>query len=201
MMVYYFCIAVGKPLALSPFTLDDFEASLRHNTHEPACTLISEIHASLLNCIMRDGSFSKDLAPAAMENKANAQREKKEEKEKVEKGRSASRGRSEETDQLDSDHEKEEDKDKSRDEKKEKKENGDDDDDDDDDEELSDEEITDEQKSVQAAAAVVGRGWDKRILRPEDGRPGWERGLVGCLLKVSWSKGEMLDRSIVFQGC
>ncbi|KAL9940166.1 hypothetical protein V8E36_000871 [Tilletia maclaganii] len=64
--VYGYLQAVGKPLQLSPFTLDDFEAALRHNTHEPQCTLIVEIHAAVLNTIIRDGNFSKELAPAAL---------------------------------------------------------------------------------------------------------------------------------------
>lgn len=194
MMVYYFCIAVGKPLGLSPFTLDDFEAALRHNTHDPPCTLVSEMHGSLLNCIMRDGSYSKDLAPAALETKALEKREKVKERERLEKGRSASRGRSEDVDELNSNLDETEEKDKSKDESSSKeievkKEDGvgeiskvDDDDD-----ELTDdeEEYSEEEKSVMMAATQIGKGWEKRILKPEDGRPGWERALVGCLLKVS----------------
>ncbi|KAK0522588.1 hypothetical protein OC842_006419 [Tilletia horrida] len=64
--VYGYLQAVGKPLQLSPFTLDDFEAALRHSTHEPQCTLIVEIHAAVLNAVIRDGNFSKELAPAAL---------------------------------------------------------------------------------------------------------------------------------------
>ena len=36
------------PLHLSTFTLDEFEAALRHNTSEPPCALIAEIHATLI---------------------------------------------------------------------------------------------------------------------------------------------------------
>jgi len=36
------------PLHLSTFTLDEFEAALRHNTSDPPCTLIAEIHATLI---------------------------------------------------------------------------------------------------------------------------------------------------------
>lgn len=36
------------PLHLSTFTLDEFEAALRHNTNNPPCVLIAEIHATLI---------------------------------------------------------------------------------------------------------------------------------------------------------
>lgn len=36
------------PLHLSTFTLDEFEAALRHNTSDPPCALIAEIHATLI---------------------------------------------------------------------------------------------------------------------------------------------------------
>ena len=36
------------PLHLSTFTLDEFEAALRHNTSDPPCVLIAEIHATLI---------------------------------------------------------------------------------------------------------------------------------------------------------
>ncbi|CAD6892302.1 unnamed protein product [Tilletia controversa] len=64
--VYGYLQAVGKPLQLSSFTLDDFEMALRHPTHDPQCTLVVEIHAAVLNTVIRDGSFSKELAPAAL---------------------------------------------------------------------------------------------------------------------------------------
>lgn len=38
----------SAPLHLSTFTLDEFEAALRHNTSEPPCALIAEIHATLI---------------------------------------------------------------------------------------------------------------------------------------------------------
>ena len=55
-----------KPLAISTFSLDDYEHALAHKTHEPACTLVAEVHSVLLNTIIRDGSQSKELAPAAL---------------------------------------------------------------------------------------------------------------------------------------
>ena len=36
------------PLHLSTFTLDEFEAALRHSTYDPPCILIAEIHATLI---------------------------------------------------------------------------------------------------------------------------------------------------------
>lgn len=38
----------STPLHLSTFTLDEFEAALRHNTSDPPCILIAEIHATLI---------------------------------------------------------------------------------------------------------------------------------------------------------
>ncbi|KAK0549789.1 hypothetical protein OC845_002944 [Tilletia horrida] len=64
--VYGYLQAAGKALQLSPFTLDDFEAALKHPTHEPQCTLLVEIHAAVLNTLIRDNTLAKDLAPAAL---------------------------------------------------------------------------------------------------------------------------------------
>ena len=33
---------------LSTFTLDEYESAIRHNTNDPPCTLIAEVHATLL---------------------------------------------------------------------------------------------------------------------------------------------------------
>lgn len=38
----------STPLKLSPFTLDEFEAAIRHNDPVQPVTLISEIHSSLI---------------------------------------------------------------------------------------------------------------------------------------------------------
>lgn len=64
--VYYFFLALGEPLGISSIALDDFESALRHPVAEPPCVLLAEMHAVLLNSIVRDGPHSRDLAPAAV---------------------------------------------------------------------------------------------------------------------------------------
>ncbi|CDZ96386.1 Chromatin remodeling complex WSTF-ISWI, large subunit (contains heterochromatin localization, PHD and BROMO domains) [Phaffia rhodozyma] len=49
-----FLNAFGKTLVLSPFTLDDFVSSLTYDLVDPPHPLTSEVHACLLNVIMRD---------------------------------------------------------------------------------------------------------------------------------------------------
>ncbi|KAJ1018114.1 hypothetical protein NDA16_004981 [Ustilago loliicola] len=55
---YYFLISHGKPLLLSPFTLDDYEQALQHKLSDPSCTLINEIHRTMINLIVRNGGSS-----------------------------------------------------------------------------------------------------------------------------------------------
>ncbi|CBQ69776.1 related to ITC1-subunit of Isw2 chromatin remodelling complex [Sporisorium reilianum SRZ2] len=55
---YYFLMSTGKPLLLSPFTMDDYEHALKHQLSDPSCTLINEIHRTLVNLIVRDGGSS-----------------------------------------------------------------------------------------------------------------------------------------------
>lgn len=100
----------------------------------------------LINAIVRDGSHSKGLAPAALDGKVA-----------TDPGTSA-RGTSEEVDQssrLSSVIEGDADM------------------------------VCTPEGNVTSAALQMGRGWEKKILRLEDGRRGWEASLVGCLVKVS----------------
>jgi bromodomain adjacent to zinc finger domain protein 1A len=55
-----FLVAHGHPLHLSPFTLDEFEGALRHNLLEPPCTLLGEIHSTLVY-ILRTVPSNKEL--------------------------------------------------------------------------------------------------------------------------------------------
>lgn len=61
-VTYYFLVSLGKPLLLSPFTLDDYEHALRHPN--VACNLITEIHSVLINTIVRDGGSHQPLKTA-----------------------------------------------------------------------------------------------------------------------------------------
>ena len=44
----------SKPLRLSPFTLDDFEAALAHRNAQVRCSLLIEIFTSIMNIIIRE---------------------------------------------------------------------------------------------------------------------------------------------------
>ncbi|PKI85104.1 hypothetical protein MVES_000771 [Malassezia vespertilionis] len=69
LMAYYFFLTLGTPLHISTIAYDDFDAALRHPTHEPACFLLNEMHGVLLNAIVRDGAHSRDLAPGIQAKK------------------------------------------------------------------------------------------------------------------------------------
>ncbi|ODN82220.1 hypothetical protein L202_02506 [Cryptococcus amylolentus CBS 6039] len=59
-----FLNVMGTPLNLSPFTIDEFENAL-NQTDGPAPTLLAEIHACLLNLLVKDrlaGNFTKPLS-------------------------------------------------------------------------------------------------------------------------------------------
>lgn len=64
--VYYFFLSLGEPLGISNMALDDLNGALRHPVSDPPCPLLAEVHAVLLNAIVRDGTHSRDLAPAAI---------------------------------------------------------------------------------------------------------------------------------------
>ncbi|PWN49280.1 hypothetical protein IE53DRAFT_154692 [Violaceomyces palustris] len=155
MMTFYFLMAFGKPLLITPFTLDEYEAALRHSTHEPSCPLIQEIHSVLLNAIVRDGIRSKDVGSAALTSKT---------------GGVGSRDYSASVDpdqEIDSvvpsregsviDH-------------------------------WNQDGADDSVQAIYEAAAKIGKGWDMRILKVDEGRDGWESHLVGCLLARATSE-------------
>ena len=50
-----------KPLSLSTFTIDEYEHALYHNNPLQPCTLIQEIHQSLLSVIRTDALTNQDL--------------------------------------------------------------------------------------------------------------------------------------------
>lgn len=72
LIVWNFLQVFGKPLGISPIVLDDFEGCLRHDVSDIECVMIAEIHAVLLNTIIKDRKSSKSanatgamaLAPA-----------------------------------------------------------------------------------------------------------------------------------------
>ncbi|KAH9944458.1 chromatin remodeling complex protein [Epithele typhae] len=48
LMSYNFLVVYGQPLHMSTFTMDDYEAALRHSAIEPRCQLLAEVHAALI---------------------------------------------------------------------------------------------------------------------------------------------------------
>ena len=56
---------IRQPLHLSTFTLDEFEHAMRHSLIEPQCTLLSEIHSTLLYNL-RTVSFQRHSAIRSM---------------------------------------------------------------------------------------------------------------------------------------
>ncbi|KAL1406251.1 hypothetical protein Q8F55_007945 [Vanrija albida] len=57
LLSWSFLNVMGKPLGLSPFTLDDFEQSLYHtDPYTAPVPLLTEIHAVLLNALIKDST-------------------------------------------------------------------------------------------------------------------------------------------------
>jgi hypothetical protein len=55
LFTWSFLNVMGKPLGLSPFTLDDYEQSLLHTDEYTApAPILVEVHAALLNALMKD---------------------------------------------------------------------------------------------------------------------------------------------------
>ncbi|KAI8995548.1 chromatin remodeling complex protein [Trametes punicea] len=61
LMSWNFIVVYGQPLHISPFTMDDFEAALRHSMVDPPCQLLAEIHATLIYNL-RTVSFNRHSA-------------------------------------------------------------------------------------------------------------------------------------------
>lgn len=54
-------------MKLSSFTLDEYESALRHAVDEPTCTLITEIHVSLI-ALAKERSAQRHLASNSLED-------------------------------------------------------------------------------------------------------------------------------------
>lgn len=168
LVTYHFLHAFGKVLQLAPFTLDDYDSALRHSSSEP-CTLIGEVHATLINLIVRDGSYGKNMGPAVFGGKAPT-------------NGTAAKGDDEEEEQE---------------ELEEEEESGDEldsqagSDDEAEAEDPQEEEDAQEESDSEVIKAALGasRGWEKKSLKIEDGRAGWENSLLGVLAKVGGRSG------------
>lgn len=139
--LYYFLISVGKALCLSPIAFDDLDAALRHPTHDPPCPLLAEVHAALLQTIVRDGAHSRDMAPAMVQARQRMHEAPEVLEEPEKPADDAKSDQSSDLDDLDESPE----------------------------------------RVVIDAAYDIGHQWERRALKAEDGRRGWESHLVGCL--------------------
>ncbi|PWN27366.1 hypothetical protein BDZ90DRAFT_279725 [Jaminaea rosea] len=184
LITYHFLQAFGRPLMLAPFTLDDYQSALQHDTAEPSCTLIAEIHACLINLIVRDGTHSKGLAPAALADKAGARGVSS-------NGRAGSDGAEEEEEEEEEEVEAEEEE-ESGDELDSREatptagndaEAGEDGEEKDEAEDAEDAVEREASHEVLSAAVNLGRGWENRVLKLDDDRRQWEQSLVGILAK------------------
>lgn len=118
------------------------------------------MHGVLLNAIVRDGAYSRDLAPAALEAKKRAAQQAAEAAAAAAAAPPPSAPTSPpapaggQADDMSSD--------------------------------ISDLDDLDEspEKRVLDAAHAAGRGWEKKLLHADDHRAGWENHLVGCLASV-----------------
>ncbi|KAH9857859.1 chromatin remodeling complex protein [Lenzites betulinus] len=61
LMCWNFLVVYGHPLHISSFTMDEFEAALRHSLVDPPCQLLAEIHATLIY-ILRTVAFNRHSA-------------------------------------------------------------------------------------------------------------------------------------------
>jgi bromodomain adjacent to zinc finger domain protein 1A len=58
-------LSVSQPLHLSSFTLDEFEHAIRHSVADPPCSLLAEVHSTLIYNL-RTVSFQRHSAVRSM---------------------------------------------------------------------------------------------------------------------------------------
>ena len=156
MTVYYFLLTLGKPLGISTMALDDFEAALRHHTHDPPCPLLCEVHGVLLNAIIRDGAHCRDFSPAAM-----AAKQKRAQAADAAPGAANGEAKAEDAQPEEAPEREGNESAVSSD--------------------LDDDLDESPERVVLDAAQDIGGSWERRQLRPDDHRRGWESAVVGCL--------------------
>ncbi|VDB99827.1 unnamed protein product [Peniophora sp. CBMAI 1063] len=61
LMTWNFLVVYGHPLHLSTFTMDEYEAALRHRYEDPPCSLLAEIHSTLIY-LLRTVHFNRHTA-------------------------------------------------------------------------------------------------------------------------------------------
>lgn len=196
LITYHFLQAFGKPLVLSPFTLDDYEGALKHSTTEPVCTLTAEIYSSLINLIVRDGGHAKEPEPlpapaASTRSAANGKGPPQNGKKKAVIDESSS----EEEEELEEEEEEEEESGDELDSREPTPAEPAQDDEADEEDETADAEGGDSadqaagekqdeaEIAVLQAASAIGKGWEKKILRADDGRRGWTDSLCAIIAK------------------
>ena len=180
---YHFLISCGKVLKLANFPLDDFEAALRHDTFEPVPTLISEIHAALINVVLADvvpDSSRGNQRTASASNPTVTERRATRAVSGASTAAAAAtvRADSEEVDELQSDSEDEgqEDPDAGPQLEEEPRPSSGEV------VEGEEEEKAKPDAAVKSQAREISQGWDQTLLTGKH-RVGWDRALVGLLLE------------------
>ncbi|PWN37330.1 uncharacterized protein FA14DRAFT_159430 [Meira miltonrushii] len=175
---YVFLQGCAKALLLSPFHLDDLESALKHSSYDPPCHLVGEVHAALLNIIVRDFTNQKVPTIKAVAKDASGDEEDEFDEENNESEED------EEAEQIADDDEEEDELD----ELDSKASSAADESEIDSGEEEDEEGEKGEKKQgeeVYAAGRKLGRGWETKLLRSENFRAGWEYSLCGILAKRS----------------
>lgn len=169
-----------KPLALSPFSLDDYEAALRHSSPDTPCILIAEVHAALINVIVRDGSPRKE-SPSPPPAAGVATRNGTSHHATASKAAALAKL---EFDSDDNESGEEEDSEAEADEIDSRASSVADSTDVSEPPEAAAPETEMDENDVFAAAKKYGKSWDKRLLKGDNHREGWEYSLCGALSKV-----------------
>lgn len=154
---YYFLISHGKPLLLSPFTMDDYEHALQHKFSDPACTLINEIHRTMINLIVRDGGSSLVANGSALAATLDADHDGDEDDEaEADQDPEASEAASD-VDELDSTPTRQP--------------NG----------TTHSNEEAEAIATLLSAAREISAGWETLTIRPDNRRERWENSLIGLI--------------------
>lgn len=161
LMVWSFLSIFARPLGLFPFSLDDFEHALRHNSTEYKSHILIETNACLLNAIIKERKKSKSSGAASsnvyapplgglgrQESENTLSSSSLEEDGHAEASTSATITNGSTTAAAQPD--------------------------------LA-------RSCGSAAIMKIGHGWDKHVIPVENDREGWEDVLIGCMNEVSLS--------------
>ncbi|KAI0036698.1 chromatin remodeling complex protein [Vararia minispora EC-137] len=82
LMTWNFLVVYGHPLHLSTFTMDEYEAALRHRCVDPPCQLLAEIHSTLIY-LLRTVNFQRHSAILSLQRLEDAELDEQDSSEEV----------------------------------------------------------------------------------------------------------------------